>query len=53
MIATNSDILELAVKIEREGMRFYFKLSQSVDYPKVREFLKLIKIEKSVHETLF
>lgn len=53
MIATNSEIIELAVKIEREGMRFYSELSKSVDDPKVREFLKLMEKEEAAHEIHF
>ena len=53
MIATNSEILELAVKIEREGMRFYSELSKSVDDPKVQEFLKLMEKEEEAHEIHF
>ena len=53
MITTNSEILELAVKIEREGMRFYSELSQHVDDPKVKEFLKLMEKEEAAHEIHF
>jgi rubrerythrin len=53
VIATNSEILELAVKIEREGMRFYSDLSKSVDDPKVKEFLKLMEKEEAAHEIHF
>ena len=53
MIATNSEILELAVKIEREGKRFYTELQQHVDDSKVREFLKLMEKEEAAHEIHF
>lgn len=53
MIATNSEILELAIKIEREGRRFYSELSQHVEDPKVQEFLKLMEKEEAAHEIHF
>ena len=53
MIATKSEILGLAVKIEREGRLFYSKLSKSIDDPKVREFLKLMEKEEAAHEIHF
>ncbi|MBC8285458.1 MAG: ferritin family protein [Nitrospinae bacterium] len=53
MIATNSEILELAIKIEREGKRFYSELSQHVEDPKVQEFLNLMEKEEAAHEIHF
>ncbi len=53
MIATNSEILELAIKIEREGKLFYTELQQHVDDPKVQEFLKLMEKEEATHEIHF
>ena len=53
MIATKSEILGLAVKIEREGRLFYSKLTKSIDDPKVREFLKLMEKEEAAHEIHF
>jgi rubrerythrin len=53
VIATNSEILELAVKIEREGKRFYAELSEHVSDAKVREFLNLMVKEEAAHEIHF
>ncbi len=53
MVVTNSEILELAIKIEREGQRFYSELSSHVDDPKVREFLNLMVKEEAAHEIHF
>jgi rubrerythrin len=53
MVVTNSELLELAVKIEREGQRFYAQLAKHVDDPKVQEFLNLMVKEEAAHETYF
>ncbi len=53
MVVTNSELLELSVKIEREGQRFYAQLAEHVDDPKVKEFLNLMVKEEAAHETHF
>ena len=53
MIATKSEILGLAVKIEREGKLFYSNLSKSIDDPTIRDFLKLMEKEEAAHEIHF
>ena len=53
MIATKSEILGLAVKIEREGRLFYSNLSKSIDDPTIRDFLKLMEKEEAAHEFHF
>jgi rubrerythrin len=53
MVVTNSELLELAVKIEREGQRFYTQLAEHVDDPRVQEFLNLMIKEEAAHEIHF
>lgn len=53
MVVTNSELLELSIKIEREGQRFYSQLAEHVDDPKVQEFLKLMVKEEAAHEIHF
>ena len=53
MVVTNSELLELSIKIEREGQRFYGELIEHVDDPKVKEFLKLMVKEEATHEIHF
>lgn len=53
MVVTNSELLELSIKIEREGQRFYGELAKHVDDPKVKEFLKLMVKEEAAHEIHF
>lgn len=53
MVVTNSELLELSIKIEREGQRFYDELIEHVDDLKVKEFLKLMVKEEAAHEMHF
>jgi rubrerythrin len=53
MVVTNSELLELSIKIEREGQRFYGELAKQVDDPKVQEFLNLMVKEEAAHEIHF
>ena len=53
MLVKNSELLELSIKIEREGQRFYAELAEHVDDPKVKEFLKLMVKEEAAHEIHF
>jgi rubrerythrin len=53
MLVTNSELLELSIKVEREGQRFYAELSKHVDDPKVKEFLNLMVKEEAAHEIHF
>ena len=53
MLVKNSELLELSIKVEREGQRFYAELAEHVDDPKVKEFLKLMVKEEAAHEIHF
>ncbi|MBC8287583.1 MAG: ferritin family protein [Nitrospinae bacterium] len=53
MVVTNSELLELSIKIEREGQHFYSQLAEHVGDPKVQEFLKLMVKEEAAHEIHF
>jgi len=53
MVVTNSELLELSIKVEREGQRFYAELASHIDDPKVREFLNLMVKEEAAHEIHF
>ena len=53
MVLTNSELLELSVRIEREGKRFYSQLAEHVDDPKIQEFLNLMAKEEAAHEIHF
>jgi rubrerythrin len=53
MVVTNSELLELSIKVEREGQRFYRELAKHVDDPKVQEFLNLMVKEEAAHEIHF
>jgi len=53
VVITNSELLELSIKIEREGQRFYAQLAKHVDDPKVQEFLNLMIKEEAAHEIHF
>ena len=50
---TNREILEIFIKIEREGETFYNELAQRVENPKVKEFLKFLAKEEAMHEVQF
>ncbi len=53
MVITNSELLKLAIKIEREGQRFYTELGKHVGDPMVQEFLDLMAKEEAAHESHF
>ena len=53
MVTTNSELLELSIKIEREGQGFYAQLAKQVGDPKVQEFLYLMIKEEAKHEVHF
>ena len=53
MVVTNSELLELSVKIEREGQRFYRQLTEHVNDQKVQDFLNLMVKEEATHEIHF
>jgi len=53
MVVTNSELLELSIKIEREGQRVYSQLAKRVDDPKAQEFFKLMIKEEVAHEIHF
>ena len=50
MVITNSELLELSIKIESEGQRFYKQLAAHVNDQKVQEFLSLMVKEEASHE---
>lgn len=53
MVVTNSELLELSIKIEREGQKFYAQLAKNVGDTKVQEFLNLMVKEEAAHEIHF
>ncbi|MGV7222577.1 MAG: ferritin-like domain-containing protein [Nitrospinales bacterium] len=48
---TDKDILEIALKIERDGKAFYKGLSNHVSNSEVKSFLEAMSKEESLHET--
>jgi rubrerythrin len=48
---TNKDILEIALKIERDGKAFYMGLSNHVANPEAKTFLEAMSKEESLHES--
>jgi len=50
---TTSELLELSIKIEREGQRFYNELAGYVKDPIVKEFLIHMAKEEATHESQF
>lgn len=53
MEITNQELLEISLKIERDGMIFYSKLAEEVADPKVRDFFQLMAREEALHEKQF
>ncbi len=50
---TAKEILELSLKMEREGQAFYSSLSQHIEDPIVKTFLQKMHKEEIQHEKLF
>ncbi|MBT3922154.1 MAG: ferritin family protein [Nitrospina sp.] len=53
MDITNQELLEISLKIEREGKRFYSEMADSVSDPKVKDFFWLMSREEALHEKQF
>lgn len=52
-IITDKEILELSIKMEREGQVFYDSLSQQMDDPTIKSFLQAMHKEEIQHEKIF
>ncbi len=52
-LITDSDILNIALKIEREGHNFYQKLSGRIPIPEIKDFLTQMAAEETRHERQF
>jgi len=52
-LVTDKEILELALKMEREGQLFYDSLSQHMEDPTIKTFLQAMHKEEVQHEKLF
>ena len=48
---TDKEILEIALKIERDGKAFYKGLSERVSNPDAKKFLEAMSKEESLHES--
>lgn len=53
MKITNQELLEISLKIENDGKRFYGELAEIVADPKVRDFFRLMAREEALHEKQF
>lgn len=53
MDITNQELLEISLKIENDGKKFYSELAEIVADPKVRDFFKLMSREEALHEKQF
>ena len=53
MNITNQELLEISLKIERDGKRFYNELAKKVIDPKVSEFFQIMAKEEALHENQF
>ena len=53
MDITNQELLEISLKIEREGKRFYSELAKMALDPKVKGFFLLMSKEEALHEKQF
>ena len=52
-LITDNEILELSLKMEREGQAFYHGLGHHIDNPVVKAFFKQMHKEEVQHEKLF
>jgi rubrerythrin len=53
MDITNQELLEISLKIESDGKKFYSELAEIVADPKVRDFFRLMSREEALHEKQF
>ena len=53
MNIANQELLEISLKIERDGKRFYNELAKKVIDPKVSEFFQIMAKEEALHENQF
>ena len=53
MDITQQELLEISLKIERDGKLFYNELAETVPDPKVRDFFRLMSREEALHEKQF
>ncbi|MBT5550751.1 MAG: ferritin family protein [Nitrospina sp.] len=53
MDITNQELLEISLKIESEGKRFYSEMADTVTDPKVKDFFWLMAREEALHEKQF
>lgn len=53
MEISNKEILEISLKIERDGQNFYKEIARFVTDPKVKEFLQFMSKEEALHEKQF
>ncbi len=52
-LITDSEILDIALKIEREGQHFYKQLAAMMQTPDIKGFLDQMAIEETNHERQF
>ncbi len=52
-LISDNDILNISLKIEREGYNFYKNLSERVPIPEIKDFLSQMAIEETRHEKQF
>ena len=50
---TDDQILELSLKMEREGQHFYGGLSKHIDDPQIKAFMEQMQREEIQHEKMF
>ena len=53
MDLTNEELLEISIKLERDGKRFYTELAKVVQDPVLKDFFKLMAREEAQHEKQF
>jgi len=53
MDINNEELLEISIKLERDGKRFYTELAKAVQDPILKDFLKLMAREEAQHEKQF
>ena len=53
MDINNEELLEISLKLERDGKRFYTELAKTVQDPLLNNFFKLMAREEAQHEKQF
>jgi len=53
MNLNNEELLEISLKLERDGKRFYTELAKTVQDPVLNDFFKLMAREEAQHEKQF